>query len=153
MNRQILLIISILGPILFTSTNGFGFDGPGGNKGYGPISDAKLGPIDENNAKKGREIFVSKCSACHKINERYVGPNLKDVTKRRTPEWILNQILNPVEQSEKDQTAKDLLAEYMTQMTFQNISEPEARSLLEFFRRYDEKGDFPQPKTKKTKSK
>ncbi|MEO0169795.1 MAG: cytochrome c, partial [candidate division WOR-3 bacterium] len=83
------------------------------------------------------EIFKTKCSACHKLDERYVGPALKGVTKRRTPEWIMNMILNPEEMTKNDPIAKKLLEEYLTQMTFQNVSEDEARAILEYFRLVD----------------
>jgi mono/diheme cytochrome c family protein len=107
-------------------------------QGIGPISKLELsGSIDSSMADKGKQIFEMKCSACHKFEERVVGPALKDITKRRTPEWIMNMILNPVEMTQKDTVAQDLLAEYLTQMTFQNISETEAREILEYFRQID----------------
>lgn len=41
-------------------------------------------------AQDGATIFKQKCSACHKIGEgRFVGPDLKDVTTRRSEEWLL----------------------------------------------------------------
>ncbi len=101
-------------------------------------NEVKLGPIDKNLAKKGEEIFEMKCSACHKIDEKYIGPPIRGVTKRRKPEWIMNMILNPVEMTQKDPIAKQLLAEYLIQMTFQNVSKEDARALLEYFRSIDE---------------
>jgi mono/diheme cytochrome c family protein len=109
------------------------------DKGIGPITEVKLGPIDQNLVKKGKEIFDSKCASCHKLEERYVGPPLKGVTKRRKPEWIMNMILNPAEMEQKDPIAKQLLAEYLTQMTFQNVSQEDARAILEYLRSVDEK--------------
>jgi len=109
------------------------------DKGIGPITEVKLGPIDQNLVKKGKEIFDSKCASCHKLEERYVGPPLKGVTKRRKPEWIMNMILNPTEMEQKDPIAKQLLAEYLTQMTFQNVSQEDARAILEYLRSIDEK--------------
>lgn len=108
------------------------------NKGIGPIKEVKLTPqIDKELAKKGEEIFKTKCSACHKLDERYVGPALRGVTKRRTPEWIMNMILNPQEMTQKDPIAKKLLEKYLTQMAVQNVSEDEARAILEYFRLMD----------------
>ncbi len=108
------------------------------NKGIGPVKEVKLTPqIDNELAKKGEEIFKTKCSVCHKLDEKYVGPALKGITKRRTPEWIMNMILNPEEMTKKDPIAKKLLEEYLTQMTFQNVSEDEARAILEYFRLLD----------------
>jgi hypothetical protein len=59
------------------------------------------------------------------------------VTKRRAPEWIMNMILNPDKMTKENAAAKELLATYMTQMTNQNIAEPEARKILEYFRSID----------------
>ncbi len=104
------------------------------DKGVGPITSVELGEIDPKLAKTGEEVFVAKCSACHKINKRFVGPALMDVTKRRSPEWIMNMILGPEKMIKENATAKKLLAEYMTQMANQNLTQDEARSVLEYFR-------------------
>lgn len=41
-------------------------------------------------AQDGATLFKQKCSACHKIGEgKFVGPDLKDVTTRRSEEWLL----------------------------------------------------------------
>lgn len=103
--------------------------------GIGPVKQKlELGPIDPKLVKKGEEIFNTKCVACHKLDERYVGPAQRDVIKRRTPEFIMNMMLNPIEMEEKHPVVKKLLAEYMTQMTNQNLSFDDARALLEYFR-------------------
>lgn len=117
-----------------------------GSKGVGPIAEIKLEKVDPKLAKAGEKVFTAKCSACHKLEERYVGPALGGVTQRRAPEWIMNMILNPAQMTQEDETAKGLLGEYLTQMTFQNVSKDEARSILEYFRASDEK---PAKKTQK----
>lgn len=104
--------------------------------GVGPIQSLKLDPLDHALAAKGEKAFSGTCAACHKMDQRYVGPPLAGVTKRRTPEWIMNMIMNPVEMTQKDETAKALLAEYMTQMSV-SASEEEARAILEYFRKID----------------
>ena len=108
------------------------------SKGVGPISSLKLEKVDSAMAASGKKTFEAKCSACHKLSEKYVGPALKDVTKRRSPEWVMNMILNPVEMTEKDPVAQDLLSQFLTQMTFQNVSKDDARAILEYFREVDE---------------
>jgi mono/diheme cytochrome c family protein len=113
--------------------------GTADSMGVGPITakitvDAK---VDAAMAAKGKSLFESRCTACHKLDARYVGPALAGVTKRRRPEWIMNMILNPGEMTQKDETAEALLAEYLTQMANQNLTQDEARMVLEFFRRND----------------
>jgi len=106
--------------------------------GIGPITHVEIGDeIDEQLAMQGKEVFEAKCTACHQFDERYVGPALAGVTKKQKPEWIMNMILNPEEMTKKDPTAKGLLGEYMTQMTMQDVTEEDARALLEYFRKYD----------------
>ena len=103
--------------------------------GIGPIkSKITLGEIDKSLVDKGKIIFDTKCAACHKLDERYVGPAQRDITKRRSPEYILNMMLNPEEMYKKHPEAKKMLAEYMTQMPNQNITMDEAKSVLEYFR-------------------
>jgi cytochrome c551/c552 len=107
--------------------------------GVGPVKEElKLAPVDANLYTRGEQIFSAKCVACHKFGSRLVGPPLKDVTKRRRPEWIMNQILNPVEMAQKDKVTKELFAQYLIQMTFQDVSQDDARALLEYMRAIDE---------------
>jgi len=105
------------------------------SKGVGPVTSAEVGAtVDQALADKGKAIFESKCTACHKFGERYVGPDLAGVTDRRKPEWIMNMILNPQEMTQQNPTAKELLGEFMTQMPNQNLTQDEARSVYEYFR-------------------
>lgn len=106
--------------------------------GIGPVSEVKLVSIDKNLVAKGEQLFTAKCSACHKISERLVGPPLKGVTQRRKPEWIMNMILNPQQMTQENPTAKELFATYLVQMTFQDVTQDDARAILEFFRSNDE---------------
>lgn len=104
------------------------------DKGVGEITEIVLNDIDPNLAKLGEEQFVAKCSACHKIDKRFIGPALRGVTQRRSPEWIMNMILDPEKMVSENPTAKQLLAEYLSPMANQNLTKDEARSILEFFR-------------------
>lgn len=106
--------------------------------GVGPVEQVDLSAgIDPALVEKGKAIFEAKCTACHKFDERYVGPALAGVTERRNPAWIMNMIINPQEMTQKDPVAKGLLAEYMVQMVNQNVTEDDSRALLEYFRSVD----------------
>lgn len=105
------------------------------NKGIGPITSITLADeIDLDLAKTGEEVYVKMCSACHKPNKRFVGPAPVGIFERRTPEWIMNMILNPEEMVQKDPIAKAMLAEYLSPMANQNLTEEQARAVLEYFR-------------------
>jgi mono/diheme cytochrome c family protein len=107
-------------------------------KGAGPIAELELpDEIDPALATSGQESFELLCSACHKIAERYVGPPVLGVTERRSPEWIMNMILAPEIMVWEDDTAYDLMAEYMVAMPNQGLDEAEARAILEYFRLLD----------------
>jgi len=108
------------------------------SKGVGKFTSVQLGPIDPAMAEKGKVLFTAKCTACHKTtDQKIVGPGLKGVTERRTPEWIMNQITNPGEMEQKDPVGKALLQKYVSQMTFQNVSDDETRQILEYLRQND----------------
>ncbi|WP_369049148.1 cytochrome c [Tenacibaculum sp. UWU-22] len=104
------------------------------DKGVGPIKNVTLGDIDKALAEKGKDLFTIKCSACHKMDKRYIGPALKGVTKKQSPEWIMNMILNPEVMIQKNKTAKKLLQEYSAPMANQQVTKEEARALLEYLR-------------------
>lgn len=109
------------------------------NKGVGPIKSLTLDPaIDQQMVEAGAALFKTNCSACHKIDKRFIGPSPKGIMKRRSPEWIMNMILDPQLMVEQDRCAKDLLIEFNgAAMANQNITEEEARSILEYFRTLD----------------
>jgi len=116
------------------STNTTAVTNPMLDKGVGPITSVTLGDIDDALVSKGKELFKAKCTACHKIGKRFVGPALKGVTKKQSAEWIMNMMLNPEGMVTKDEVAKKLLAEYNAPMANQSLTEDEARSILEFLR-------------------
>ncbi|HSI69227.1 MAG TPA: cytochrome c [Gillisia sp.] len=109
------------------------------NKGIGPIKTMNISEeIDAEMATRGAELFKNMCSACHKMDKKFVGPEVGGVTERRTHEWIMNMILNPEQMIKEDPIAKKLLIESnMAVMANQNLKEDEARAILEYFRQYD----------------
>ncbi len=108
------------------------------DNGIGPIKEKlNLGPIDPKMVKEGKALFETKCVSCHKLDEKLVGPAQRDVVERRSPEYIMNMILNPDEMLNKHPEAKKMLAIYKTRMTFQNVTKEDARKILEYFRAVD----------------
>jgi mono/diheme cytochrome c family protein len=104
--------------------------------GIGPITEpvTLAATPDHAMAEAGEDVFEQKCSACHKMGEKYVGPALGEVTKRRSPAFIMNMILNPQEMVERHPVAKQLLAEHMTFMPNQGLTQDQARQVLEYLR-------------------
>jgi cytochrome c len=106
------------------------------NKGIGPITSLKLPvDIDYTLASNGEAIFKKMCTACHRPDKKFIGPAAKGIMKTRTPEWIMNMMLNPEEMLRKDPLAKELLIEFnYAPMVKQDISEDDARAILEYYR-------------------
>ena len=106
------------------------------NKGVGPIKSLTLNAeIDQAMATKGGEVFKKMCTACHKVGKKFIGPAPNGILEKRTPEWIMNMILDPEGMVKNDPLAKQLLIEFNgSPMANQNLSEEEARAVLEYFR-------------------
>lgn len=105
------------------------------NKGIGPVTSVALGEVDQALADAGKAIFEANCTACHKADKKFIGPAPKDILTRRSPEWVMNMILNPEEMVQKDPIAKQLLVEANgAPMANQNLTEEQARQVLEYFR-------------------
>ena len=108
------------------------------DKGVGPITSVDVtGTINQSMADEGEVKFNSICSACHKLDKKFIGPALIGVTKRRTPEWIMNMIMNPEQMVKKNAQARRLHMEYASPMVNQGLTEAETRSILEYFRSND----------------
>lgn len=109
------------------------------NRGEGKYENVELNPkLDVAMAKAGEDAFNVKCQSCHKLtDERLVGPGWAGVTKRRTPEWLLNFITNPDPMIDKDPELQAQLELCLVRMPNQNLQDAEAMSLLEFMRQND----------------
>ena len=106
------------------------------NKGVGPIKEITFADeIDQEMAARGEASFNSICVACHMVDQRMIGPAMKGVYERRSPEWVMNMMLNPDGMLREDPIAKALLKEYNNAiMLNQNLTEEQARDLAEYLR-------------------
>jgi cytochrome c551/c552 len=103
--------------------------------GIGPVTEVpELGPVDLAMAEKGKQHFIQKCATCHYLDFKKTGPPLRDVAKRRSAAYILNQVQNPEQMGKLHPDGKKLVAQYMQYMTIQGITPEIARELLEFLR-------------------
>ncbi len=104
------------------------------DNGIGPIKEVTEGPIDPKLVKAGENIFNTKCVACHQLDSRLVGPPLRNITKKNTPVFIMNYLLNTTDMQKKDPIMKKLVDEYKVIMPDQQLTKEDARSILEYFR-------------------
>lgn len=109
------------------------------NRGEGKFTTVELGAtLDASKAELGDKVFQVKCSSCHKLtDEKLVGPGWTGVTKRHKPEWIMNFITNTDAMINKDPKMQAQLEICLVRMPNQNLSDDDARSLLEFMRKND----------------
>ena len=106
------------------------------NVGIGPITDLVFDySIDTEMAEVGKTAFQQKCTACHKTNAKLIGPKMEGIFEKRHPAWVMNMILNPTKMVKEDPIAMALLKEYNnTLMINQNLSQEEARAIVEYLR-------------------
>ncbi len=106
------------------------------NKGVGPVTSVEFGEeIDAEMAAKGEGTFKSICTACHMADQRMIGPAMKGIYERRSPEWVMNMILNPDGMLKEDPIAQALQKEHNNAiMLNQNLSEEDARAVAEYLR-------------------
>jgi len=109
------------------------------NRGLGKYQNMELSPnLDHQMAALGEAASGTKCLSCHKLNsERLVGPGWEGVTIRRTPEWIMNFITDPDPMIDVDPELQAQLELCLVRMPNQNISDDEARQILEYMRQND----------------
>lgn len=105
-------------------------------KGVGPIQAISLDEnIDSEMATKGKEVYDQLCLACHRIGKKFIGPAPNGILERRSPEWVMNMMLNPELMVKEDPLAKELLIEFNgSPMANQGLTEDQARAVLEYFR-------------------
>jgi hypothetical protein len=111
------------------------------NRGEGKWNDENVNiteNLNEEWAAAGERNSSVKCFSCHKVtDEKLVGPGWAGVTKRRTPAWIMNFITNPDPMIDKDPEAQAMLELCLVRMPNQNLSDAEARNILEYMRKID----------------
>ncbi|GGG84519.1 hypothetical protein GCM10007415_17100 [Parapedobacter pyrenivorans] len=109
------------------------------NRGLGKFDNVEVGDkLDVAMAKDGKVIADLKCASCHKYtDERLVGPGWSGVTAKHQPAWIMNFITNPDPMIDKDPELQAQLEICLVRMPNQNLSDEDARKILEFMREND----------------
>lgn len=108
-------------------------------RGEGKYDKVEVGDkLDAAMAAKGETVANLKCASCHKYSkEKLVGPGWSGVSKKHKPEWIMNFITNPDAMIDKDPELQAQLEICLVRMPNQNLSEEDARNILEFMRKND----------------
>lgn len=93
-------------------------------------------PSDPAVISAGEALFKQNCMVCHAVNERVVGPALKDIHKRRPLPWIIAFVQNSQKVIQSgDEYAVKLYNEYnKTQMTSFDFSAEEVTSIVAYLK-------------------
>jgi mono/diheme cytochrome c family protein len=84
---------------------------------------------------EGEKLFNANCTSCHAINEKVVGPALKDIDKRHSEAWLIKWIKNSQAMVKAgDAEALKIYNEYnQSVMTaFPQLSDGQVKSILEY---------------------
>lgn len=88
-------------------------------------------------AAEGEQLYKANCTACHAINEKVVGPALKDVHKRRESAWLLKWIKN----SQKLIASGDPVAVQVYKennespmLAFENLTDAQITSIVDYIK-------------------
>lgn len=103
--------------------------------GIGPVKSVELGPLNKKMVDEGKSIFNNQCIVCHEIDQKKLAPPLRNITKVRAPEYIMNLLLNSAQMQKENATVKALLKEYNNlPMPDPALNQAKARSMLEYLR-------------------
>ncbi|MFT5161893.1 MAG: protein SCO1/2, partial [Alteromonadaceae bacterium] len=97
---------------------------------------------------KGEQLFRTRCATCHTVTGKELagalGPDLKDVGKRREPRWLLNWLRAPDQMlKNKDPIALELFAKYNNvAMPNMRLNQLEARDLIGYIAEESEAVDI-----------
>ena len=108
------------------------------NRGLGKHEKIDVSGFDPALAAAGKKVAEVKCTSCHKpTDEKLVGPGWKGVTKKQTPEWIMNFISNPDPMIDVDPELQKQLELCLVRMPNQGLTDTEGRQVLEYMREID----------------
>lgn len=103
--------------------------------GIGPVKKVEIGPLDKTMSDKGKAIFNSKCIICHDLDQAKIGPVLRNITKVRTPEYIMNMLVNTIQMQKENATVKELIKKYNNIIMIPPLlNQEQARNMLEYLR-------------------
>ena len=93
-----------------------------------------ISQAQEGDPAKGKDLFMTNCTACHKLDEKFVGPPLKGVADRRSEDYIFNMVTNSTEWVKTNPDAQKLFEEYnQTPMTpFPQFTREDVQNIIAY---------------------
>jgi protein SCO1/2 len=109
---------------------------PGQRNEVRPIEKAKADTfVDDPLNLPGQALFVKTCGGCHTVGRgNRVGPDLRDVTTRRSRDWLISYIIEPEKvRARQDAVALSLAAKYpAVRMPNLGLSELDASDVIAY---------------------
>ncbi len=103
--------------------------------GIGPVTERlDIGDLDLEMVNRGSDIFNRLCVACHQLDAGITGPALRNITEKRSPEFVMNYILNPREMTNRHPIGQELADQYPGVMAETGLTREQARDVLEYLR-------------------
>lgn len=86
-------------------------------------------------AVRGKLAFESKCLACHSVGQgKKLGPDIANVTKRRTDQWLARWLKSPEDMLKSDADAIAMLKEFNNlPMPNQSLADSEIQDYIKYF--------------------
>ncbi|MEP2023307.1 MAG: cytochrome c3 family protein [Reichenbachiella sp.] len=93
-------------------------------------------PTDEASISAGEKLFKANCTVCHAVNDKVIGPALRDIHKRRNLDWIKAFVKNSQKVIQSgDEYAVNLYNEYnKTEMTAFDFEDAEIASIVGYLK-------------------
>ncbi|MEN5087255.1 c-type cytochrome [Sphingobacterium faecium] len=93
--------------------------------------------LHAQDVKEGEKIFKAKCTSCHKVDRKVVGPALKGITETKSEEWLIKWIKNSqalIASGDKDAIA--IFEEYNKSVmtSFTDLSDDQIKSVLAYIK-------------------
>ncbi len=90
--------------------------------------------VSENDPVNGEKLFKSNCAACHKLEGKLLGPELKGITDIREESWLIAWTKNNIELvNSGDKLAKEVSESTPLVMTpFTHLSDQDIKDILAY---------------------
>ena len=136
--RLLFLSISffVMSSVLFAQDEPLSEDGTVSQETVqGPEESSVESEPASGDAAAGKELFNSLCAACHKLDNKSIGPPLRGITDRREKEWLVKWIHNSSALIESgDEAAVEIYEEYnqVAMPPFPQLSEADIDNILAY---------------------
>lgn len=105
------------------------------DKGIGPVKSIELGPLNKKMSDDGKALFANKCTVCHDLDQKKLGPALRNITTIRTPEYLMNLLVNITQMQKEDALMKEQIKKFNNlPMTNPGFNQTQARAVVEYLR-------------------